>query len=66
MSKLSPPKELRFDGNLSQNWERWKKEFNFYMTATESNEKPEDVKTSRLLTAIGERAQEIYYTFTFA
>ena len=56
MSKLSPQKELRFDGNLSQNWERWKKEFNFYMTATESNEKPEGVKTSRLLTAIGDRA----------
>ena len=66
MSKLNPPKELRFDGNLSQNWERWKKEFQFYMTATESNDKDEDVKTSRLLTAIGERAREIYYTFTFA
>ena len=46
ISKLSPPKELRFDGNLSQKWERWKKEFNFYMTATESNErKPEDVSS---------------------
>lgn len=66
MSKLNPPKELCFDGNLSQNWERWKKEFQFYMTATESNDKGEDVKTSRLLTAIGERAREIYYTFTFA
>ena len=31
------------------------------MTATESNEKPEDVKTSRLLTATGERTREIYY-----
>ena len=66
MSKLNPPKELRFDGNLSQNWERWKREFKFYMTATESNEKGEDVKTSMLLTTIGERAREIYYTFTFA
>ena len=35
------------------------------MTATESNDKDEDVKTSRLLTTIGERAREIYYTFTF-
>ena len=61
MSKLSPPKELRFHGNLSQNWECWKKEFHFYMTATESNLKPEDVKTSRLLTAIGERARGIHY-----
>ena len=37
MSKLSPPKELRFHRNLSQNWECWKKEFHFYMTARESN-----------------------------
>ena len=37
MSKVSPPKQLTFHRNLSQNWECWKKEFHFYMTATESN-----------------------------
>ena len=26
----------------------------------------DDVKTSRLLTTIGEKAREVYYTFTFA
>ena len=36
------------------------------MTATELNEKPDDLKTSRKLTVIGERTQKIYYTFTFA
>ena len=36
------------------------------MTATESNEKPERVKTSRLLTAIEEWAGAIYYTFNVA
>ena len=35
------------------------------MTATESNNKPEDVKTSRLLTCTGEKARDVYYTFTF-
>ena len=35
------------------------------MTATELNDKEEDVKTSRLLTTTGEPAREIYYTFTF-
>ena len=30
------------------------------MTATESNDKPEDVKTSRLLTTIGESEREMY------
>ena len=49
MSKFNPPKELSFEGNLSENWERWKKEFKFYLTATESDKKGDDVKTSRLL-----------------
>ena len=66
MSKFNPPKELSFEGNLSENWERWKKEFKFYLTATESDEKEDNVKISRLLTTIGEKARDIYYTFTFA
>ena len=63
--KFAPPKELNFTGNLSENWRKWKREFQFYLTATESDEKSDEVKTSRLLTAIGERARDIYYTFTF-
>ena len=42
MSKFNPPKELSFEGNLSENWERWKKEFKCYLTATESDEKGDD------------------------
>ena len=63
--KFSPPKELSFTGNLSENWSKWKREFGFYPTATESTSKPDAVKTSRLLTAIGEKGREVYYTFTF-
>ena len=66
MSKFNPPKELSFEGNLSENWERWKKELKFYLTATESDKKGDDVKTSRLLTTMGEKARDVYYTFTFA
>ena len=65
MNIFNPPKELSFEGNLSENWERWKKEFKFYLTATESDEKGDDVKTSRLLTTISEKARDVYYTFTF-
>ena len=54
-----------------------KKEFAFYLTATEAgteadteadteaNSKPDAVKTSRLLTALGDKGREVYYTFTF-
>ena len=63
--KFSPPKEISFSGNLNENWLKWKKEFGFYLTATEANSKPDAVKTSRLLTALGEKGREVYYTFTF-
>ena len=63
--KFSPPKELSFTGNLSENWRKWKRQFQLYLTATESHEKSNAVKTSQLLTAIGEKARDVYYTFTF-
>ena len=39
------PLELSFDGNLKMNWEAWKKKFEIYMTATESNNKDDKTKT---------------------
>ena len=63
MSKFNPPNALALEGNTAENWTKFKKEFQFYMTATESNSKPEDV--ARLLTYIGEKARDAYYTFTF-
>ena len=66
MNKFNPPAELTLDGNLSERWTTWKKEFQFYLTANESKNKPDKVKTSRLLSAIGPKSREIYYTFNFA
>ena len=37
-----------------------------YLTASESKNKQDEVKTSRLLSAIGPKSREIYYTFNFA
>ena len=59
------PKEISFSGNLNDNSLRWKKEFGFHLTATEANSKPDAVKISRLLTALGEKGRQVYYTFTF-
>ena len=36
------------------------------MCATESDQKPDKIKTSILLTCIGEQGREIYQTFEFA
>ena len=65
MDKLDPPEPLSFEGNVRENWRRWKQEFELYLAATESDEKSEKVKSSILLTCIGKRAREIYNSFTF-
>ena len=65
MDKLDPPEPLSFEGNVRENWRRWKQEFELYLAATESDGKSEKVKSSILLTCIGKRAREIYNTFTF-
>ena len=46
--------------------ETWKSGFEFYMWATESDQKSDKIKASILLTCIGECGREIYETFDFA
>ena len=65
MDRLKPPSSFSFDENVAQAWKSWKKTFQFFITATETDEKSEKVKTSTLLTCIGQRGREIYDTFTF-
>ena len=52
MNRFNPPAELILDGNLSERWATLKKEFQFYLTASESKNKPAEVKTSRLFATI--------------
>ena len=67
MDKFNPPQSLNFNQeNLSQAWKRWKSEFTFYMTATESDGKENKVKSSILLTCIGDKGREVYSTFNLA
>ena len=53
-------------GNPSEKWKTWKSGFDFYMCATESDQKSDKIKASILLTCIGEPGREIYETFDFA
>ena len=66
MDKLEPPQSFLFDGNISHGWKTWSKHFDFFLTATESDEKSDKVKTSILLSCIGPKGREIYETFQFA
>jgi hypothetical protein len=57
---------LRLDGNLAENWRRWKQRFELFMTATEASKKSGKIQSSMLLHLIGEDALEVFNTFEFA
>ena len=61
MDRLKPPEE-----NLLQNWKTWKQSFTLFMTATEYNDKSDEVKTRLLLHCIGEKAREVFSSFVFS
>ena len=58
MDKLEPPQSFSFKGNVSQGWKPRLKHSEFYLTATEKDRKNGKVKTSVLLTCIGEKGRE--------
>lgn len=66
MSKFRPPEPLIFEGNLADQWDRWKQQFEIHLIATELTEKAEKIKTSILLTCIGKQGLDISNTFTFS
>lgn len=65
MDKLNPPKKLNFSGNISQRWKLWKQGIISYITDAEKTKKSDEVKSSILLTCIGQRGRELHNTFVF-
>ena len=65
MDRFTPPDPLPFEGNIAEQWRKWKQELTLYITAAEKDKKSDMVKSSILLTCIGKKGREIYNTFTF-
>ena len=65
MDKFEPPSSLSFEGNLSENWTKWRQELELYLCATEKDGKADKIKTSILLTCIGKQGREVYNTFQY-
>lgn len=61
LKKVSP---LDLNGNLSENWRRFKRNFDIFMAAAELNAKGDEIKVNILLNTIGEDAVEVFYSFT--
>ena len=66
MDKLQPPGPLALQGNLSENWRKWKQHFQLYSAASGLNEKDEKIQSATLLHVIGEEALEVYNTFSWS
>ena len=66
MDKLQPPGPLALQGNLSENWRKWKQRFELYSAASGLNEKDEKIQSATLLHVIGEEALEVYNTFSWS
>ena len=57
---------MSFDGNTSENWRRFKLQFDIYITASGSEKKDDAVKLAILLNFAGEDAIMVLNTFQFA
>ncbi|XP_063955561.1 uncharacterized protein K02A2.6-like [Lytechinus pictus] len=65
MDGMRPPEAFSLQGNITDNWKRWKQRFELYLTASGLDKKDSKVQTATLLHIIGEEALEIYNTFSF-
>ena len=49
MDSFHKPSALTFDGNTSENWRRFRQQYEIYLTASESEKKDDTVKIVILL-----------------
>ncbi|KAL7382234.1 hypothetical protein ABVT39_019031 [Epinephelus coioides] len=60
---ITPLSSMQFDGNLVDNWKRFKQRFNIYLAASGAGGDDNKKKASILLHVIGGQALEIYNSF---
>ena len=65
MDKLSPPEALNLDGNIAENWRRWKQRFEIFSLASGLSEKDAGIQAAAFLHVAGSEALEVYNTFSW-
>ncbi|KAG8174307.1 hypothetical protein JTE90_010933 [Oedothorax gibbosus] len=63
MADMKSPSSMRLEGNVAENWAKFKQRFTFYLEATEKTSKPDKTKVALLLGIMGEDCIEIYNNF---
>ena len=65
MDNLKPLDALNLNGDIAENWRRWKQRRNLFVIASGAHKKSENIQCATFLHMIGEDALNIYDTFTF-
>ena len=65
MDNFHKPSALSFDGNTSENWRRFRQQYEIYLTASAREKKDDAVNLAILLNFAGEGAIEVFNTFQF-
>ena len=65
MDKLTPPEALSLDGNIANNWRRWKQRYEIFTLASGLSGKEPKIQAATFLHVAGTEALEVYNTFTW-
>ena len=65
MDGFLKPSQLSFEGNLAENWRRFKQKFEIFIIASGFEKKSDKEKYCMFLNIAGEQAIEVYNTFSF-
>lgn len=60
---MRPPAALSFEGNLKENWSKWRQRFELYLKATGLDTKPAERQVAVLLHVIGDEGLDRFNTF---
>lgn len=61
---VKPVDELVLDGNMSENWRKFKRNYNIFETAARVNTQTDDIKIATFLNSIGPNAVDLFDSFT--
>ena len=64
MEHVKPIGPLRMEGNIAENWRKWKQRWILYAKASGVDSKDEETQCAVFLHTIGDEALEVYDTFT--
>lgn len=60
---IKAPTNMKLDGNLAENWNKFKQKYFLYLEATEKMAKLDKLKVALLLTSMGEECIDIFNSF---